>query len=114
MVEKLRAPSPVPSRPGRGRGRHRTGPSNPADDDDRTATTRASEADPQLTRCRWTCPVCGESRGSLLTAGRTEAHVVNDLRSHLRAAGDDHGRPGAFPPGVDPDDLGRYIGRGAH
>lgn len=63
-------------------------------------------------RYRWTCPLCGETRLVIDTGRTREAHVVNDLRSHVRAAaGGGHGASGTMPPGIDPVELGRHVRR---
>lgn len=63
-------------------------------------------------RFRWTCPVCDEIRLTLVTEERCEAHVANDLRSHVReASGGGHGPRGEVPRRVDSVDLRRHVGR---
>lgn len=88
----------------------RPGTESPVEAAATDASTVPGDALPR--QYRWTCPLCGETRLTLVTVGKRESHVVNDLRSHVRAAtGSGHGPSGSEPRGLDATDLGRHVRR---
>lgn len=79
-----------------------------ADDSERTGTRGGRSG---VTVYRWACPVCGASGTGIASGTETPYEKATfSLRQHVRTSDDGaHGPANTFPPGFDPDDVGKAV-----